>query len=84
MPVTARAAVEHAPPRSAPELPPVQLTLPADSNLELVETRFAPAEPVGEEPQQRPKRTRPPKVVIEEAPLQMVETRSEESDKPSA
>ena len=84
LPVTARAPVEHTPPRSAPELPPVQLTLPADSNLELVETRFAAVEPVAEEPQQRPKRTRPPKVVIEDAPLQMVETRNEESDKPSA
>ena len=61
------------------------LSLPADSNLELVETRFAAPEPLEEEPQQqRPKRTRPPKVSIDEAPLQMVETRNEEADKPPA
>jgi hypothetical protein len=69
-------------PRSLPDLPPVQLALPADSGLELVETRVHAPQPPIEEEAPRVKRTRPPRVVIEEAPLQMVETRHDESGKP--
>jgi hypothetical protein len=50
------------------------LTLPADSSLELVETRSAPP-PVDELPEApRPKRVRPPKVEIASEPLEIVET----------
>jgi hypothetical protein len=63
-------------PRLIPELPPVSLALPPDSGLELVETKFKslpaaeaePATPSG------PRRVRPPKAVIAEEPLQIVET----------
>jgi len=55
------------------------MTLPADSSLELVETRSKvtlmpepePAIPTG------PRRVRPPRVVIAEEPLQIVETHKE-------
>jgi len=56
------------------ELPPVALTLPPESGLELVETRSKPAlEPEPELPA-APRRVRPPKVVVADEPLQMVET----------
>ncbi len=63
-------------PRPVPEIPPVSLTLPPESGLELVETRFkatlteepAPAIAAG------PRRVRPPKLAIVEEPLQLVET----------
>jgi hypothetical protein len=62
-------------PRPIPELPPVSLTLPPESGLELVETKSR-AEPTTEpEPAQAgPRRVRPPKVAIAEEPLQIVET----------
>ena len=71
----------HAEPRHAPparpivqELPPVALTLPPESGLEVVETRFKPAsEPESELPA-GPRRVRPPKVAVSDEPLQMVET----------
>ncbi|MGE5170693.1 MAG: Rne/Rng family ribonuclease [Rudaea sp.] len=74
--------VEVAPPPSTPSVPAVDelplpsLTLPADSDLVLVETRF-PAQPVEETEAetQRPARVRPPRVVVPEEPLQMIETR---------
>jgi ribonuclease E len=58
------------------ELPLPSLTLPADSDLVLVETRF-PAQPLEQpEPEvKRPARVRPPRAAIPEEPLQMVETR---------
>jgi hypothetical protein len=64
------------PPRPIEALPKVSMTLPADSGLELVETRSKatampepePAPPAG------PRRVRPPRVVIPEEPLQIVET----------
>ncbi len=60
-------------------LPPVSMSLPADSGLELVETRskgtFVP-EPEAEAPA-GPRRVRPPRVVIPDEPLQIVETRKE-------
>jgi hypothetical protein len=62
--------------RPIPELPPVSLTLPPDSGLELVETRFKPAPSMeAESPVPAgPRRVRPPKVTIVEEPLQIVET----------
>ena len=62
-------------PRPIPELPPVSLTLPPDSGLELVETKSR-VEPTAEpEPAPAgPRRVRPPKVAIAEEPLQIVET----------
>jgi hypothetical protein len=61
---------------AAPELPPVTLTLPTDSGLEMVETKHhAPVEPEPEADAQRPRRVRPPRVNVAEEPLQMVETR---------
>ena len=68
-------------PRNIPDLPPVQLTLPAESGLELVETRHhaeKPAAPEVEPP--RPKRPRPPRVQIADEPLQIVETRSDSAE----
>jgi len=64
------------PPRPVEALPPVAMTLPADSGLELVETRFK-AIPMPEPesaPPAGPRRVRPPRVVIAEEPLQIVET----------
>ena len=67
------------PPRPIEALPPVSMSLPADSGLELVETRskgtFVP-EPEAPAPA-GPRRVRPPRVVIEDEPLQIVETRKE-------
>jgi hypothetical protein len=68
------------PPRPVEALPPVSMTLPADSGLELVETRSGalsvpepePAPPAG------PRRVRPPRVVITDEPLQIVETHKQE------
>jgi hypothetical protein len=44
--------------------------------LELVETRFAPA-PVVDDAPPPPRRVRPPRVVLDEQPLQFVETRKD-------
>jgi len=54
------------------------LALPADSDLVLVETRFAA--PVEEQDAEtpRPRRVRPPRVSVSDEPLQMVETRKQE------
>ena len=67
------------PPRPVEALPTVSMTLPADSGLELVETRSKPTlmpepEPA---PSAGPRRVRPPRVVIAEEPLQIVETHKE-------
>jgi len=61
------------------ELPPVSMSLPADSGLELVETVHRPlaAEPEATTPT-GPRRARPPRVQIPEEPLQIVETRKEQ------
>ena len=67
------------PPRPIEALPSISMTLPADSGLELVETRSKtvpmpepdPAPPPG------PRRVRPPRVVIPDEPLQIVETHKE-------
>jgi hypothetical protein len=68
-----------APPPRPVELLPVSMSLPANSGLELVETRSKavllpepePATPAG------PRRVRPPRVVIPDEPLQIVETHKE-------
>jgi len=72
------APVVHARPaegvKAAPP-PPIALTLPPDSGLELVETRFAAPSPADEAPEPpRPKRVRPPRVEIPSEPLEIVET----------
>ena len=67
-------------PRPAVHVPPVALTLPPDSGLEMVETRFKAA-PVPEPepaPSAGPRRVRPPRAVVAEEPLQIVETRKSE------
>ena len=62
-------------------LPPVSMSLPPESGLELVETRSkAAAMPEPEiAPQPGPRRVRPPRVVVPEEPLQIIETRKEDS-----
>jgi hypothetical protein len=59
-----------------PELPPIALTLPPETGLELVETKHsAPSLPEAEQDVPKgPRRIRPPKVQIADEPLQLVET----------
>jgi hypothetical protein len=66
-------------PRPIPELPPVALTLPPESGLELVESKFKAAPMQAPEPAQPAgaRRVRPPKIQIAEELLQMVETHKE-------
>jgi hypothetical protein len=54
-------------------------TLPPDSGLELVETRFSAPPPADEIEAPRPKRVRPPRVEIPSEPLEIIETRKESS-----
>lgn len=63
---------------TAPPLP-VSFALPADSGLELVETRHAPAPAASDEPADapRPRRVRPPRPALPDEPLEIVETRKE-------
>jgi hypothetical protein len=68
-------------PRPMAALPAVSMSLPADSGLELVETRskatlMPEPEPA---PAAGPRRVRPPRPVIAEEPLQIIETRKENS-----
>jgi hypothetical protein len=56
------------------EIVPTSLALPPESDLVLVETRFAPVEQEEEARDVRPRRTRPPRVTIPDEPLQMIET----------
>jgi len=64
--------VKAAPPQP---LPPIALTLPPESGLELVETRFTAPATFNEAPEPpRPKRVRPPRVEIPSEPLEIVET----------
>ena len=54
------------------------MTLPADSGLELVETRFnAPAQDNELPETPRPKRVRPPRVEVAAEPLEIIETRKD-------
>jgi hypothetical protein len=72
------------PPRPMEPLPPVAMTLPPDSGLEMIETRSKGA-PVPEPevaPAAGPRRVRPPRVVIADEPLQIIETRKDSSPPP--
>jgi ribonuclease E len=88
VPVATRAEppkpAEPARPRNQPDIPPVQLSLPADSELQLVETRHHIDTPRAEDEAPRPKRTRPPRIVVSDEPLQMVETRGDSHGNPPA
>ncbi|MEO6928505.1 MAG: ribonuclease E/G, partial [Casimicrobiaceae bacterium] len=65
----------HAPAPVRQVFEPVQLALPADSNLQLVETRHpAPAAASADNEPPRPKRVRPPRAEVVSEPLQLVET----------
>ena len=89
LPVASRAPVPEIPmpPKSVPPqprplatLPPVSMSLAADSGLELVETRSkAPLMSEPEPAPEGPRRVRPPRPVIVEEPLQIIETRKENS-----
>jgi hypothetical protein len=80
-PIIARAPAPAAPaPRPAPqtELPPVALTLPAESGLVLVETTHkAELVPEAESPA-GPRRARRPRAQLPDEPLQIVETRKDQ------
>jgi len=84
-PRTSPATVAAAPqaPSVAPqdiELPPISLTLPAGSDLELVETTHrVESQPEQAEETPRPRRTRPPRPEIPVEPLELVETRKDMS-----
>ena len=82
------AAPSHPEPRPAPparpipELPPVALTLPPESGLELVETKFKAPPPAEPEAPAGARRVRPPKVAVADEPLQMVETSHKDAPPP--
>ena len=62
------------------DLPPVALTLPAGSDLVLVETtHHAPPHEGESNDASRPRRMRPPKVSLQSEPLEIVETRKDGS-----
>ena len=55
--------------------PPIAMTLPADSNLVLIETSHRAPPAMADEPvANRPRRVRPPKVEVTSEPLEIVET----------
>jgi len=61
-----------------PAIPPLSLSLPPGSGLELIETRHAASPPVDELPDApRPKRVRPPRVEVPSEPLEIIETRKD-------
>ena len=80
---TATVAAAPQAPSVAPqdiELPPISLTLPAGSDLELVETTHrVESQPEQAEETPRPRRTRPPRPEIPVEPLELVETRKDMS-----
>jgi len=68
-------AIEDERPRQDPR-PPIDVTLPPESDLVLVETRFAGPSPDDADSElPRPRRARPPRMTAPEEPLQIVETR---------
>jgi hypothetical protein len=77
-PARAEPRREAARPPAPIPVPPIAAVLPPESGLELVETRFAPA-PVVDDTPPPPRRVRPPRVVLDEQPLQFVETRKDSS-----
>jgi hypothetical protein len=64
-------------------VPPVALTLPPESGLELIETKFKPAPVAEPEAPAAPRRVRPPKVTVADEPLQMVETTHKDAPPPA-
>jgi hypothetical protein len=71
------------PARPVVDVPPISSTLPPDSGLEIVETRFRPVpEPEPEPVPTGPRRVRPPRVTIPDEPLQIVETRKDATPPP--
>jgi ribonuclease E len=75
--VTAKPAVIAA--DSHPVSEAVSMSLPADSNLVMVETRFVPVVETEEPTAPRARRVRPARAVITDEALQMVETRKEQA-----
>jgi hypothetical protein len=69
----AEAAIFH----PGPDLEPVTLRLPPDSELVLVETTHRAEPQPQDEPMPEPRRARRPRAVSTEEPLQMVETRKD-------
>jgi hypothetical protein len=67
------------PARPTETLPPVSMSLPADSGLEMIETRSKGTTMPEPEtaPAPGPRRVRPPRVVVSDEPLQIVETRKD-------
>ena len=62
-PVHALPPVPEAPRPALPPIPSIDLSLPADGTLEMIETRHRPAEASPQEPEPpRPRRVRPPRV----------------------
>jgi hypothetical protein len=69
--------------RPVVDLPPISSTLPPDSGLEIVETRFRPApQPESDTAPAGPRRVRPPRITIADEPLQIVETRKDATPPP--
>ncbi|MDH5285754.1 MAG: Rne/Rng family ribonuclease [Betaproteobacteria bacterium] len=84
-PAPRAAPPERARPKNLPELPPVTMELPPESGLELVQTKRHEAPPAEDAPQEPlPRRVRPPRPVVAEEPLQIVETKHGEGQAPSA
>jgi hypothetical protein len=76
--VPSRSAANAADHASAPV--PIPLALPPDSDLVMVETRFAASEIETDATNvPGPRRVRPPRPPIPEEPLQLVETRKEQA-----
>ncbi len=82
-PVAESRTEPHQTPATAqPEPEQFSFALPPDSGLELVETRHAAPAPQSDaeaEAPRGPRRVRPPRVQVADEPLQMVETRPEQS-----
>jgi ribonuclease E len=73
-----RVAPVRVAPAPMPVIPPVSLSLPPESGLELVETRHSAPAPVDEMSEvPRPKRVRPPRVEVASEPLEIIETRKD-------
>ena len=77
-------AVATRTPRPIEAPPPVSMALPADSGLEMIETRAKGASMSDPEvaPPAGPRRVRPPRVVVADEPLQIVETRKDSAPPP--
>ena len=79
-PTYAAPVAREASPTARSTAAPVASTLPPDSDLVLVETtHHAPAAEPETSESMRPRRQRPPRVTIASEPLEIVETRKDES-----